>query len=133
MTIYMTFRPLPNSFSPSKIMKKPIYNDTTFSCYMNKQSIDKIMQQILIEFCNSSVIGYDKFEDKFWCKKFYKSRCDFHIELKIIRKDKNTSYISIKSIMGNIHLIDLFIGDLKESLELYRTSTFIKSCIEKTY
>ena len=39
---------------------------------LNKCEFDKIIQHILIDFCNTSVLGYDKYNDKYWCKNIIK-------------------------------------------------------------
>jgi len=42
-------------------------NETTLLYFLNKYEFDKIIQHILIDFCNINVLGYDKLEDYYWC------------------------------------------------------------------
>ena len=99
--------------------------------YINKTRLDDIIRYILSDYCGISVIGYYKSSDVYWCKKNSKYSCNLHVEIKIIRKGDNYSQIKISALVGNDLEILSFIKKLHESLQLYETTNFIKTCLDK--
>ena len=61
------------------------------------------------------------YEDKF---------CQLHIEIEIINKGFEQSQVKISPLYGTSKSIEEFVSNFKESIELYTTSSFIRSCLE---
>jgi hypothetical protein len=76
--------------------------------------------QILIKYCNISVVGYSTDKDKYWVKKNNSSECNLHIEIKITSVDLNDSYVQFTPLIGKDVEIQNFIKKLSESLSLYK-------------
>jgi hypothetical protein len=108
-----------------------ITNTISLTCYVNKNELDKIIKNILIKFCNSAVLGYDRSKDKYWCKKYKKTICDFHLEIKIIYDKFGDTQIEIIPLIGYNDDIELFINDFNEAIYMYKKSNFIR-CILNT-
>ena len=98
---------------------------------LSKLDFDSIIQRILIDFCNINVLGYDKGEDKYWCKKYNNSSCILQLEIKVISKGCDYSNIKIMPLIGEEDVINLFVMDFNESVQIYKTSNFIKSVLCK--
>lgn len=105
-----------------------IINSISLTCYVNKNELDKIIKNILIKFCNSAVLGYDRGKDKYWCKKYKKTICEFHIEIKIICDKFGDTQIQIVPLIGYNDDVELFINDFNEAIYMYKISNFIR-CI----
>jgi len=99
--------------------------------YLHKSVLDKIIHNVCIDFCNMTVFGYDKYNDKYWCKKFKNSRCILNLEIKILSRRCNETYINIEPKIGNKHYINLFVGEFNESIQMYTTSKFIRNILCK--
>ena len=95
---------------------------------MNK--LTDIIKGILSDFCNATVIGYDKRLNKYWCKIYEKKYCTLHVELEILNKDNEISFVKFIPIIGTDTLIENFVSNFTESIQLYTTSSFIRSCLE---
>jgi hypothetical protein len=95
---------------------------------LNKNELDKIIKNILINFCNSAVLGYDRGKDKYWCKKYKKTTCEFHLEIKIDHDKMGNSQMLINPLIGYNDDIELFISDFNEAIYMYKKSNFIR-CI----
>jgi hypothetical protein len=108
-----------------------LVNDTIINCCLKKYVIDKIIQDIFIDFCGASVIGYDRNQDKYLFKKYIKSDCILQLEIKVLStiEDNSDSQIIIKPIIGTDKEIKSFIYDFNESLQMYVTSNFIRSIL----
>lgn len=113
-----------------KLERFRIINEINLTYYLDKSIIDKIMKRILIDFCESSVIGYDRYHDKYWCKKYNKLICKLNIEIYVIFKGYNYSEIKIIPLVGMNEEINTFIYDFNESIQLYMESDFIRGIIE---
>ncbi len=106
-------------------------NEINLTYYLNKCELDTIIQHILVDFCNISVLGYDKYEDKYWCKKYNNSSCVLHMKIQINFSSLDCSRISILPITGNKDDINMFVYDFNDSIQMYKTSNFIKSLLRK--
>ena len=94
--------------------------------YLNKSEIDKIMQFILIDFCSTTVLGYDSRRDKFWCKKYNKSSCILHLEINVNNKGSDCSEIHIEPLLYSTLDLEMFLMDFNESIQMYKTSNYIR-------
>ncbi len=97
--------------------------------YVNKREIEKIIQRILIDFCNISILGYDKNEDTYWCKKYNGSSCILYIKFRIHLISFDLSEISIAPILGDKTDINIFVYDFNDAMQMYKTSNFIKNLL----
>jgi len=97
---------------------------------INKIDVDAIIQNILSDFCNVNVIGYEKSTNRYWCKMYEDKFCQLHIEIEIINKGFEQSQVKISPLYGTSKSIEEFVSNFKESIELYTTSSFIRSCLE---
>jgi hypothetical protein len=114
------------NFSAREAERFQYIKEIKLTYHLRKPEFDKIMQQILIDFCNTTVLGYDKHNDKYWCKKYNKSTCTLHLEIKVISKGCDYSDIQIMPLTGEYNDINLFISDFNESVQMYKSSNFIR-------
>lgn len=98
-------------------------------CNIEKFKLHNLMRYMLLDFCEISIVGYKSNEDIFWCKKYNKTDCKMHVEIEIINKGYFTE-IKIIPIFGKKVIIDDFIENFKECLNLYKNSSFIKFTLE---
>ena len=125
------------SNNPNKIYKKifkkyNLINIKVLELNINFTKLLNIINGILTDFCEATVIGYEKITNKYWCKIYNEKICSLHIELEIMYKDNNYSFVKIVPQIGTYTLIENFVSNFKESIELYRTSSFIRACLEQT-
>ena len=111
---------------------KYLYNKKiNLSINIDYLRLTSIIKNILLNFCNPSIIGYFTYDDTYWIKKIYDKRCIIHITIKILKVSHNVSVLYIKPELGNFDDIHNFIYLLKEGLNLYDSCPFIKKIIEK--
>jgi hypothetical protein len=106
-------------------------NEIKLNCFVKKSELDKIIQHILIDFCNITVLGYDKNEDTYWCKNYDETSCILYIKIQINFNSFDSSEISILPITGDKNNIHMFIYDFNDAIQMYKTSNFIKSLLHK--
>ena len=99
---------------------------------ISAEIMNRIIINILSDFCGVSVIGYNRDTNKFWCKKYNKNVCVMHIEIEISNKLCKTDIKVFPKIGTNI-LVGNFVSNLRESIELYTTSSFIRASLEGTF
>lgn len=117
--------------SPRNVERYRFINIKTLYFYINKEKLTYIMDKILSEFCDITVIGYKRLHDTYWCKSYDSKFCQLHIEVEIINKDLDFCEVKIIPLIGTDKLIDNFISNFKESIELYTTSSFIRGYLER--
>jgi hypothetical protein len=102
---------------------------------INENDLLKILKNILTDFCDANIIGYNKKTNKHWCKMYNNNNnnCEMYIELEIMFESSNTTMVRFITLIGSNSLIERFVLNFKESIELYLSSTFIKSCLENGY
>lgn len=98
--------------------------------YININKLLGIVKGILTDFCEAKVIGYNKKTNKYWCKMYDKNYCRLHVELEILKHNDELSFVNLIPLVGSNILIEEFITNFKESIQLYTTSSFIRSCLE---
>jgi hypothetical protein len=106
-------------------------NEINLTYKLSKLDFDAIIQRILIDFCNIKVLGYDKLEDKYWCKKYEKASCLLYIKIQIHFISQDCSKISILPIIGKKDDINMFVYDFNDAVIMYKTSNFIKNLLVK--
>lgn len=123
-----------NNKFPQRTMERYRSIDVKIMAFcININKFTDIIKSILSDFCNATVIGYDKRLNKYWCKIYEKKYCTLHIELEILNKDNEITFVKLVPLIGTDILIENFVSNFKESIELYNTSSFIKSCLERNY
>ena len=98
--------------------------------YINYNKLSDIIKSILADFCNASVIGYERRTNKYWCKTYDDKYCILHIEIEIMNKDNTISIVNFIPLIGTDILIQNFVSNFRESIQLYTTSSFIRSCLD---
>ena len=121
------YQTTPKLFSKIIEEKYRIIDIKMISFYINHNKLSDIIKGILSEFCNAAVIGFDKRMNKYWCKMYDNNKyCTLHIELEIFNKDNIISVVKIIPLIGTDILIDNFVSNFTESIEVYTSS----SCLE---
>ena len=122
------YQTTPKLFSKIIEEKYRIIDIKMISFYINHNKLSDIIKGILSEFCNAAVIGFDKRMNKYWCKMYDNNKyCTLNIELEIFNKDNIISVVKIIPLIGTDILIDNFVSNFTESIEVYTSS----SCLEE--
>jgi hypothetical protein len=100
-------------------------------CDIDKNKLSDIIQFALIEKGDLSVFGYNTHYDEFWAKKIIKNEFLLHFTLTIKSNGYENSNIIINPIIGNDKEIKILISYIKETIDLYKNSNFIKYCVDK--
>jgi len=103
-----------------------------FKFNINFTNLLNIINVILTDFCEASVIGYEKITNKYWCKNYDGKFCSLHMELEISYQELDTTIIKFIPVIGRENQIENFVSNFTESIELYRSSPFIRSCLDGT-
>jgi len=130
---YFTYKNDKNSISKRRIEKFRCANIKLIEFNINIIKLTKIMNSILTDFCEATVIGYEKRKNKYWCKNYHDKECSLHIELEIINESIEYSTIKFIPVIGRENIIEKFVSNFVESIELYGTSSFIRACLEKNW
>jgi len=119
-----------NEISERNLEKYRFIDTKLMAFYINSDKLIDLIQGILSDFCNANVIGYNKETNKYWCKIYDKQYCSLHVELEILKYNNELTFINIVPLIGTDKLIEEFVSNFKESIQLYTTSSFIKSCLD---
>jgi hypothetical protein len=106
---------------------KYICNNINIFYDLSKTTIDKIINLQLIQFCNSYIVGYDKNDDKYWCKKYYKKQCVLHIEMKLFDKGYDLTQVNLRAQLFTDKTIEDFKIDLNDTINLYKQHHLLKN------
>jgi hypothetical protein len=106
-------------------------NIKMITVHLNSDKLINIIKPILSDFCNADVIGFDKRTNKYWCKIFENNCCILNMELEMIYKDKDNSFVRFVLLVGIEVLMNSFISNFKECIQLYKTSSFIRACLDE--
>jgi hypothetical protein len=98
---------------------------------INKYTIYKIIKELL-DYCKMTVIGYNKYNDLFWCKKYHNYDCIIHYNIKIIDNDEDTCKLLITSLIGNVNDIKNFINNINDFINIYKSCSFIRNFVESS-
>jgi hypothetical protein len=120
-----------NNFSQRTLERYRIIDVKIMAFCININKLADIMKGILSDFCNATVIGYEKRTNKFWCKIYDKNNCSLHIELEIVNKCSKITYVKFIPIIGTDLLVENFVSNFTESIQLYTTSSFIRGLLER--
>jgi hypothetical protein len=95
-------------------------NNIIISHNQNKLILERIIQNILINECKVSVIGYDNLHEKYWFKiENEKKTCILFAEIFVVYKNKNNCEIIINPIIFNEKIIKNFVKIFQKCLEYY--------------
>ena len=122
-----------DNFSKRNFERYRFIDIKLMSFYINHDKLKDIIKNILSDFCDASVIGYEKRTNKYWFKIIDKKICTLHMELEIIKHTNDISFVQIIPLIGSDILIEDFVSNFKESIQLYTTSSFIRSWLDRTY
>jgi hypothetical protein len=119
----------PFTFSPVHLERCMLNCIHISNVDIRKEIMNRIIINILSDFCSASVIGYNRNTNRFWCKMYNKNVCVLHVEIEILEK-LFKSDIKLFPIIGTNILVENFVCNLRESIELYTTSSFIRASLE---
>jgi hypothetical protein len=100
-------------------------------CDIDKNKLSDIIQFSFAQKGDLSVFGYNTRYNEFWAKKIVKDEFLLHFTLNIKSIGYENSNIIITPIIGNDKEIKNLILYIKEMIELYESSNFIKHCVDK--
>jgi hypothetical protein len=100
-------------------------------CDIDKNKLSEIIQYTLIQKGDFSVIGYNTHSEEFWAKKIVKDEFILHFTLNIKTEGYEQSNIIVKPIIGNDKEIKNLVSEIKEMINLYESSNFIKHCVDE--
>jgi len=99
---------------------------------INKDIIDNVIRNILINECEMTVIGYNNYNSKYWCKKYTKNSCGLYFEIEVTYSESNLSHLKFFPLIGNDENIKIFMSCFNKCIMLYNTSALIKFYLEGT-
>ena len=120
-----------NSFSQITLERKNLIDIKIMAFCINSDKLTDIIKYILSDFCDATVIGYEKITNKYWCKIYEHKLCSLHIELEILRHNNEISFVKMIPIIGTDSLIENFVSNFEESIQLYTTSSFIRGVLDR--
>lgn len=94
-----------------------VKHNLTYICYSN---FDKIIKPLLCDFCDIDICGYNADKKNYWGKRLKNNKCVLMFTL-VISSDS----ITINPIIGDENCIKYFYINLREGLEIYKTSPFL--------
>lgn len=121
---------LKNFKSKDRIRYK-IIPKISICCDIDKNKLYDIIQYTFIQKNDLSVFGYNTNSEEFWAKKFINNEFLLHFTLNIKSNGYQNSNIIVTPIIGNDKEIQKLVSDIKEMINLYKDSNFIKHCIDE--
>ena len=117
--------------SSRDILRYRIIPKISIFCDIDKNKLSDIIQFTLTQKGDFSVIGYNTHSEEFWAKKIVKDEFLLHFTLNIKREGYEKSNIIVHLIIGNDKEIKNLVSDIKEMINLYENSNFIKHCVDE--
>jgi len=130
----MTACLLPFSFkkiSSRDRLRYRIVPKISICCDINKNKLSDIIQFTFTQKGDFSVFGYNTHSEEFWAKKIVKDEFLLHFTLNIKTDDCEKSNIIVNPIIGSDKEIKTLVSYLKEMINLYEESNFIKHCVDE--
>jgi len=100
-------------------------------CDIDKNKLSDIIQFTFTQNSDFSVIGYNTHSEEFWAKKIVKDEFLLHFTLNIKSHGYEKSNIIVHPIIGNDKEIKNLVSEIKEMINLYESSNFIKHCVDE--
>lgn len=121
-----------DNFGSRKRIEKFRFKESINLHYLvEKNIIDMVLRNILINECNMTIVGYCKNESKYWCKKYVGKTCDLHFEIKLSYIDLKSVIFLVTPLMGSDNNIEQFIYKINISMLLYGSSALTKFMLDK--
>jgi hypothetical protein len=117
--------------SSRDILRYRIIPKISICCDIDKNKLSDIIQFTFTQKGDFSVIGYNTHSEEFWAKKIVKDEFLLHFTLNIKREGYEKSNIIVKPIIGNDKEINNLVSHIKEMINLYENSNFIKHCVDE--
>jgi hypothetical protein len=84
---------------------------------IDKNTLENLIQEILVFNCHVSVFGYNKLQNVYWCKKHIYSKIELSIEIEIISRGITRSSINFVFLTGTHNQIITFMNEFAERLD----------------
>ena len=113
------------------LLRYGIIPNISICCDIDKSKLLDIIQFTFTQKGYLSVFGYNTNTEEFWAKKFIKNEFLLHFTLTIKSNGYENSNIIINPIIGSDKEIKNVVSDIKEMINLYKNSNFIKYCVDE--
>ena len=123
------FNPINLKTSSKKNMTYRYQTPIYLFCKIDTNKIKDIIKYTLIDINDLSVFGYNNQEEEFWAKKIINNNYLLHFTIKIESYNSHESTLVISSLVGNETEIKKIIESIKEMINLYESSAFIRNCV----
>ncbi len=100
-------------------------------CEIDKNKLYDIIQFSLSQKGDLSVFGYNTTCQEFWAKKIIKDDFLLHFTLSINSLGYESSNIIVTPILGSDKEIKNLVHNIKDMINLYEKTNFIKNCIDE--
>jgi hypothetical protein len=100
-------------------------------CDIDKNKLSDIIQYTFTQKGHLSVFGYNTHSEEFWAKKITNNEFMLHFTLSINSLGYENSNIIVTPIIGSDKEIKNLVHEIKEIINLYENSNFIKHCIDE--
>ncbi len=98
---------------------------------IDNKKIRAILPAILSEICGATAVGYNKTTDSYWCKITHYNICLLHAELQLVQSSNKNTQIIISLYIGGDQTLANFVSNFAESIELYTSSSFFRTHLDK--
>ncbi len=121
----------------------PKYGDIhVFKSHMEVRKIEDIIRDVLREFCEVSVMGFNRIENYYWCKNVEDKKCILYSEIRIVANDSDSSiiivinesdlHLKLRGAPKNYKTTKInFLEAIKEGLYLYQNSAFVRYFLQE--
>jgi hypothetical protein len=100
-------------------------------CDIDRNKLSDIIQFSFSQKGDLSVFGYNTTSQEFWAKKIIKDEFLLHFTLSINSLGYESSNIIVTPILGSDKEIKKLVHNIKDMINLYENSNFIKYCINE--
>lgn len=119
------------NFNRKDIIRYRLIPKISISCDIDKNKLSDIIQFTFTQKGDLSVFGYNAQNKEFWAKKFIKDEFLLHFTLSINSLGHENSNIIVTPILGSDKEIRKLVSDIKEIINMYKNSNFIKHCVDE--
>jgi hypothetical protein len=119
------------NFNRKDIIRYRLIPKISISCDIDKNKLSDIIQFTFTQKGDLSVFGYNAQNKEFWAKKIIKDEFLLHFTLSINSLGHENSNIIVTPILGSDKEIRKLVSDIKEIINMYKNSNFIKHCIDE--
>lgn len=109
-----------------------LLDDKVIQLDISKSKLNSIMYNILTNFCNTNIFGYNNYRDFYWAKIYDNDILQLYIEINIIDLfNEQQSKIIFKTKSGDITILNAFINNFNDIINNYKTSEIMKYVLEE--